>query len=109
MKRGGEQVVEVPPDFDVWELVENKKSNQQEGNRGVNCFVAHGARVCFLKAYYTGDKFYTLMTRIGSQPLDVVVFNFGVRVPSLRRLNLSSRTHVPQKVSGLIFPTKAVP
>jgi hypothetical protein len=52
MKRGGEQVVEVPPDFDVWELVENKKSNQQEGNRGVNCFVAHGARVCFLKAYY---------------------------------------------------------
>jgi len=71
------QVQEVTPDFDVREWVVHK----DEGDKGAWCFVAHGARACYLNVWNLThtDPFYTLMTRIGSQPLDTIVFNFGVR------------------------------
>jgi hypothetical protein len=79
----GIEVEEVTPDFDVWELVMHK----HEGDKGAWCFVAHGTRSCYLSVWNLThtDMFYTLMTRIGSQPLDTIVFNFGVRSSSSPR------------------------
>ena len=74
------QVEEVTPDFDVRELVMHKR----EGDKGAWCFVAHGARTCYLSVWNLThtDTFYTLMTRIGLQPLDNIVLNVGVRASS---------------------------
>jgi hypothetical protein len=96
------QVQEVTPDFDVREWVVHK----DEGDKGAWCFVAHGARACYLNVWNLThtDPFYTLMTRIGSQPLDTIVFNFGVRTPpSLRRLNRT--THEATRLMSL-YPNR---
>ena len=90
-------VEEVTPDFDVWELVDTNDAHP--GDKGAWCFVADGARVCYLSVWHISDKFYTLMTRIGSQPLDTIVFNSGVRTPSLRRLNRT--THEAYRLTSL--------
>ena len=57
-----------------------------------------------IRSHTLSQKFNTLMTRIGSQPLDTIVFNFGVRTPpSLRRLNRT--THEATRLMSL-YPNR---
>ena len=72
------QVEQLAPNFDD-QL--SSFTTKYAGDAGAFCFVARGARVCWLRVYKWTDSFYTLMTRIGSRPLDIVVLNLGVRTP----------------------------
>jgi hypothetical protein len=59
-------------------------------------FSASSVRVYWIRVYkMTSDNLSALMTRIGSQPLDIVVLNIGVRTPPPTGLGLPPSSRVP--------------